>query len=779
MAATVSNKRVNWNRNTTRILIPILLVALLSTWFAYNPLMPAAAQPSIILTIEPITWNIMGLDSGAQDEGPNVYPVGYRVCNDGDDPAANLQVTLSPVTGQTNPNINLTSPETQTLANLPNDECYDFYYEMTITRDADVLEDSEQLFQVTAESGSVSTTAPFALNVSVREMDQSSQLEVSSLSGPLDVTLGETVTYTITGTITETTGNQAFGSLSHFIEDTEGIFRLLTVGATYQNLANATSDSTWADACGWQLNPDEDTDPPHNTCTSDDTISGTMTVTFTMQVIGTGETMLRAVLFGLRDTDEEDLNAYLYNENYDTDKTRLLVTSQSGATTTPTVTQTGGGPTPTMTGTITPNPGATKSVSPSQAGIGQFFSFTIRLTNNGTAPASSVVLTDSLASYPYLDIYSVTTSQGSRTISGRTTTVSIGTIQPGDTVDVTITIRVNNTATGTRTPCNRATITYTGGTRNSNQVCFRVVSSSTLPGTGQRVYHPAPEDPTVPLLLLTIGTGLLGLLSLRLAAWAWKNHRDALRWYLGAGLVLGSAALILGSCTFGLFDRPVPGADLALTMEAAEAGDILDAAPTATLNPLAIMPAYLFATPVVQETLPSYPIPTPPPQATPIPEGPQGPDTSAVSRIIIPSLGVDTNVAYVPFDGYTWLIQGLRQEVAWLGETSWPGLGGNTGLAGHITVRGEGNGPFRYIMDLQAGDLIELHTERNVYLYEVSEKLVIDETDLSVLEDTKIPRITLITCVDWNDTIGIYLRRMAVTADLVEVRGLKPEVSKQ
>ncbi|RPI86904.1 MAG: sortase [Chloroflexi bacterium] len=777
MAATEPNNRGNWNSKYMRFMIPILVMALLSTWLAFKPSFLASAQP--VLTIEPITWNIVSLDSEDPDSGPNEYPIGFRVCNAiGADSANNLEVTMSPVVGQTDTDINVTSPTTQLLANLPANTCHDFYYDVTINRAAGAL-DATKLFMVTAESDDgTSVSVDFPINIVVRGMTTSNQLQVLELDGPLAVTVGQTVSYTLTAT----TGNLAFGSLIHFLEDSGDIFELTAVDATYQNPTGTTSDSTWIDACSWQLNPDA-ANP--NTCTTTDTISGQVTVTFDMRVTGTGDSTLRAVLFGLQDTDAADDQAYLYNNNYDTDTTRLLVTSQAGATptatvtgtvtpgtTTATVTSTTTAPTPTFTGTITPNPGATKSVLPAQAGIGQNFAFTIRLTNDGTAPSLNVVLTDSIASYTYLDILSVTTSQGSQTINGRTTTVSIGTINPGQIVTVVITIRVNNTATGTRTPCNRVTVTFNGGTRTSNQVCFRVVSSSTVPGTGQRVYDPKPEEPTGPLALLSIAFGLLGLLSLRLAVWAWKNHRDALRWYLGAGTVLGLTALILGSCTFGLFDRNVEGGDLALTMEAGEAVDGIDTEPTATLNPLAIMPAYLFATPVVEETLPAYPIPTPPAQATTIPAVPQSPDTSAVTRIIIPSLDVDTNVAYVPFDGNTWPIQGLRQEVAWLGDTSWPGLGGNTGLAGHVTLRGIGNGPFRYIMDLRLGDVVELHTERNVYKYEVSEKLVIDETDLSVLEKSDSSRITMITCVDWNETLGIYLRRLAVTADLVEVRGL-------
>jgi hypothetical protein len=95
-------------------------------------------------------------------------------------------------------------------------------------------------------------------------------------------------------------------------------------------------------------------------------------------------------------------------------------------------------------------------------------------------------------------------------------------------------------------------------------------------------------------------------------------------------------------------------------------------------------PAYRYSTPEATPlvTLPSFPIPTPKILVTPAAGEPE-PDTSAVARIIIPALLLDTVVKYVPFDGQTWYITGLRQEVAWLGDTShgrdwaairrWPG----------------------------------------------------------------------------------------------------------
>jgi hypothetical protein len=39
-----------------------------------------AAPAGASLTVTPITWNIIGLDSNRPDAGPNRFPVGARVC---------------------------------------------------------------------------------------------------------------------------------------------------------------------------------------------------------------------------------------------------------------------------------------------------------------------------------------------------------------------------------------------------------------------------------------------------------------------------------------------------------------------------------------------------------------------------------------------------------------------------------------------------------------------------------------------------------------------------
>ena len=102
-----------------------------------------------------------------------------------------------------------------------------------------------------------------------------------------------------------------------------------------------------------------------------------------------------------------------------------------------------------------------------------------------------------------------------------------------------------------------------------------------------------------------------------------------------------------------------------------------------------------------------------------------------------------------------------------MGNTSWPGLGSNTALAGHVTVAGMGDGPFRHLDELQNGEVVILYTEKNIYTYHVRESRVTDEEDMSVTLASDDPQVTLITCVDWDTESQTYVNRLVVFADLI------------
>jgi sortase A len=78
--------------------------------------------------------------------------------------------------------------------------------------------------------------------------------------------------------------------------------------------------------------------------------------------------------------------------------------------------------------------------------------------------------------------------------------------------------------------------------------------------------------------------------------------------------------------------------------------------------------------------------------------------------------------------------------VGWIEGTAALGVSGNLGLAGHR------DGYFRGLKDLKIGDVIEVQTVERTMRYRVDETLIVEPSDVFVLEPTQEPSITLVTC---------------------------------
>ena len=102
------------------------IVASMSTLFDSRSI--AYAAP--ILTITPITWNVIGLDSNSPATGPSAFPVGVRVCNTGDAAATNLVSNF--VWDSTNAYINVDGLSSLTEPTLAPSACVDFYFQVVV-----------------------------------------------------------------------------------------------------------------------------------------------------------------------------------------------------------------------------------------------------------------------------------------------------------------------------------------------------------------------------------------------------------------------------------------------------------------------------------------------------------------------------------------------------------------------------------------------------------------------------------------------------------------------
>ncbi len=137
------------------------------------------------------------------------------------------------------------------------------------------------------------------------------------------------------------------------------------------------------------------------------------------------------------------------------------------------------------------------------------------------------------------------------------------------------------------------------------------------------------------------------------------------------------------------------------------------------------------------------------PVAIPTP-GPQEP-----VRIVIPSLKVDAIV--VEGDDWEALKKGAGHHIG----SANPGQRGNLIISGHDDVFGE---IFRYIGDLNLGDEVDVYSREAEFNYFVKNKRIVEPTDVSVMQQTTEPSLTLITCYPYL----VDTQRTVVTAQLAQ-----------
>ena len=101
----------------------------------------------------------------------------------------------------------------------------------------------------------------------------------------------------------------------------------------------------------------------------------------------------------------------------------------------------------------------------------------------------------------------------------------------------------------------------------------------------------------------------------------------------------------------------------------------------------------------------------------------------------------------------------LRKAPGYYTQSKMPGEG-NTAIAGHRNTYGA---PFRKVNNLKAGDPIYLTYKETRYVYEVERVFIVANNDWSVIDNTKVPSLTLTTC----HPIGSDEQRMIVRAVLI------------
>lgn len=132
----------------------------------------------------------------------------------------------------------------------------------------------------------------------------------------------------------------------------------------------------------------------------------------------------------------------------------------------------------------------------------------------------------------------------------------------------------------------------------------------------------------------------------------------------------------------------------------------------------------------------------------------QGIDPGLIGRLKLPRLGVDAIVR----DGAD--SRTLRRAVGRIPGTALPGEPGNVGLAAHRDTF------FRALKGVRKDDRILLETLTGTYEYKVDSTIIVSPNNISVLDPTDNPSVTLVTCYPFY-YVGKAPKRFIVRGRLV------------
>ena len=264
---------------------------------------PATHADAPSLTVTPLTWNVVGLDSNTPASGPNRFPIGARVCNAVGGPAAtNVSAVFSWDSTNTFVNSRPGSLSSVTLGSISAGSCADAYFEVEVTKTASAFDTTRRYHVTATDAGSGATaSSPQPRELYVEHLISQNRNGVTSVKlngtaippgGSMTMVVGNTYTIELDGY----TATQGYNQLEAFINFPNTIFRTLGVATTFTAdtslYTSSPSDLTYADACLWDNDPNS---PNYRSCIGDDgKAGGTITATYTVRILsgaGTSETL--------------------------------------------------------------------------------------------------------------------------------------------------------------------------------------------------------------------------------------------------------------------------------------------------------------------------------------------------------------------------------------------------------------------------------------------------------------------------------------------------------
>ncbi len=332
------------------------------------------------LTVTPVTWNVIGLDSNNQSVGPDTFPVGARACNTG--PATLTNVVGNFIWDSANPFLNLGGSVSVTTASLAAGACADFYFPVTVTRTS-LAYDTARRYHITVSANGVApVSTPTPRELYVERLISQNRNTVASVTGPTTVYQGQTYSYTVRAS----TATQGYDQLEAFLNLSNIIFQVLSVSTTYTSPTGGTNNKIYADACGWDNNPLNLS--TYRSCVGPEQYpsgraGGNVVTTYTVKVLSTGTTTASTLIYDFSGS------SYHYNSDFGS---RGVITITA----------------------LPPPLTLSKLATPSPVSPGGTVTYTLRIANTGPNAVSIADYVDTLPTSPAQPSYVA----GSSTFNG-------------------------------------------------------------------------------------------------------------------------------------------------------------------------------------------------------------------------------------------------------------------------------------------------------------------------------------------------------------------------
>lgn len=450
---------------------------------------PLCADAATNLTIAPISWNVIGLDSNNVDVGPNHFPVGARVCNGGGSSTTLTQVKfiwddglgIYTSSASADAYINLRDGTTDTL--LPNQSlaagaCYDAYFEVVVNR-LSTAYNNVRRYHITAtdSGGTVSTTVPrelFVEHLISQSRNSVSDIQFSSdgssytsvpPGGTMSVTLGNT--YWIK--LIASTATNGYEQEDTFVNFPNTVFQVLSASALYTADSSGTvpnpNDKFYGDACVWENDPNS---PNYRSCLSTGKVGGNITVIYQVKILAMPATVLGDPLPLTTLINDFSGSSYHYNSDFGVAARYIAIVDPTSST-------------------------IAKSFTPATVGIGGISRLTITITNANPATVSGYNFTDPLptTSSPSTQMQvaatpnATTSACGSPTFSpsaGATTlSFSNGTIAGNGTCSISVDVTTTTVAPVSYTNTTNNLFVDTHDTGKNASAILTVTTAPTIP----------------------------------------------------------------------------------------------------------------------------------------------------------------------------------------------------------------------------------------------------------------------------------------------------------